>query len=72
MCVAVLKPEKSTIDDKTIRKCWDTNPDGGGLMYVNNGKIIVKKELTDVESFIRKYHESLPFFQRMCTWCIMA
>ena len=63
MCVAVLKPEKSTIDDSTIRKCWETNPDGGGLMYVNNGKIIVKKELENVESFIKKYHESLPFFQ---------
>ena len=63
MCVAILKPKNNTIDDKIIRKCWETNPDGGGLMYVNNGKIIVKKELEDVESFIRKYHESLPFFQ---------
>jgi len=63
MCVAVLKPEKSTIDEKTIRNCWDTNPDGGGFMYVNNGKIIVKKELFDVENFIKKYRENLPYFK---------
>ena len=29
MCVAILKPKDSSIDDKTLEKCWESNPDGG-------------------------------------------
>jgi len=61
MCVAVLKPKDSSIDDKTLEKCWESNPDGGGFMYVNNDKIIIRKELDSFKKYKTLYrkHESL-------------
>ena len=61
MCVAVLKPKNSKIDDKTMEKCWETNPDGGGFMYVNDNKIIIRKEVDSFEKYISMYrkHERL-------------
>ena len=61
MCVAVLKPKDSSIDDKTLEKCWESNPDGGGFMYVNNDKIIISKEQDSFKKYKTLYrkHESL-------------
>ena len=42
MCVAVLKPKDIKISDETLQKCWNANKDGGGFMYANNDKLIIR------------------------------
>jgi len=62
MCVAILKPNKSTIDNKTIKQCWKKNPHGGGFMYVRDGKIVIIKELSKVDNYIKLFREHEKFF----------
>ena len=61
MCVAVYKPKQANIDDKTLEKCWDSNPDGGGFMYVNDNKIIIRKELDSFKKYKTMYRKHEKF-----------
>ena len=58
MCVAVYKPAKSIIARETAYNCWETNSDGAGFMFVENGKLRVYKGFTTFKKFWRRYdHE---------------
>lgn len=49
MCVAILKTQGHRVSRKTLNDAWETNPHGGGLAWVDNGKINVWKSLDQKE-----------------------
>ena len=46
MCVIVYKPKGVSIDEQNLEDCYASNPDGIGLMYQANGRVVVRKGLT--------------------------
>lgn len=58
MCIIAAIPKGKQINEDTFMTCWENNPDGTGMMYVNNGKIIVTKELYDIDKLWRNYQKA--------------
>jgi len=56
MCIAILQPRNKRLKRKTLKACWDNNPNGGGFMYALDGKIVVVKELEKFDSFYSQFH----------------
>ncbi len=59
MCVIVVKKMGVELPSKkTLKDCFETNPDGAGLMYVNeNKKIVIEKGFMTFEAFYKKLTE---------------
>ena len=59
MCVIVAKKMGVELPSKKIlENCFDVNPDGAGLMYVNeNKKVIIEKGFMTFEAFYKKLME---------------
>ena len=59
MCVIVAKKMGIELPSKKIlENCFDVNPDGAGLMYVNeNKKIVIEKGFMTFEAFYKKLME---------------
>ena len=59
MCVAIVKPVGAKVPSlKTLKKCWDANPDGAGVAYnAEGGGIAIRKGLM-------KWKEFEKFFKR--------
>ena len=59
MCVIVAKKMGVELPSKKIlENCFDVNPDGAGLMYVNeNKKIVIEKGFMTFEAFYKKLTE---------------
>ena len=59
MCVIVAKKMGIELPSKKIlENCFDVNPDGAGLMYVNeNKKIVIEKGFMTFEAFYQKLME---------------
>ena len=57
MCIAIYQPEGLILDDKTLRTCYDNNPDGCGMAYIreDNGKIEIYKSLK-FKKWLKRYH----------------
>lgn len=59
MCVAIYKPASIPIPDlKTLKECWDANPDGAGFAMYKNGSIEIHKGFMrwkDFEKAFKKY-----------------
>lgn len=54
MCIAIVKPIGAKLPDKELlRKCWDNNPDGGGLMYNDGSNVIIHKGFTRFKGFYK-------------------
>lgn len=51
MCIIAIQPNGTNIPKNILRNCWDSNNDGAGIMYCDNGKIIVHRELTSFNKF---------------------
>lgn len=44
MCIIVAKKANVPMPDRTtLKNCWDTNPDGAGIMYAHGSKVHVEK-----------------------------
>ena len=44
MCVIVYKPAGCPMpDEATLRSCWDTNPDGAGMMLPDGDAVRIRK-----------------------------
>ena len=52
MCVIVVKPKDSQLEDYIIRQCWSSNPDGGGLMWSKDGTLHVEKGFMNLYDFM--------------------
>lgn len=52
MCIIVSKAKGVAMPSKeTLRNCFNRNSDGAGLMYVNNGKVVIKKGFMNFNDF---------------------
>ena len=59
MCIAIFVPKGKTIGKKTLKICYEANPDGFGYSYFDNDKrLIVKKFVGDeITREIKKFYE---------------
>ena len=56
MCVAVIKPKGVALPSKEIlRNCFYSNPHGAGYMYVDNGKLHIKKGFMSFKTFYKSF-----------------
>jgi len=54
MCIAIHQPRNTTLKKRTLRKCWDVNPDGAGLMFADGGEVRTSKHST-FDGFYTEY-----------------
>ena len=59
MCIIVIVPPTKDPTEKTLRTCFTANPDGAGLMYIQDKKVIIVKGLMTFHSFYEAY-EAVP------------
>ena len=45
MCIIASIPAGSTIDEPTLNQMWKSNPDGGGIAYIEDGKVKTYKSM---------------------------
>ena len=57
MCIAIANMKNKPLSDEEITNCWTNNPDGGGLLYKENGILKVYKNLDNLPKFLKKYKE---------------
>lgn len=55
MCIAILKPKGQTLSITDLEECWGNNPHGAGLMYAENGKLIIRKGWMKWRNFKRAW-----------------
>jgi len=58
MCIIVFcqEPARRPSED-TLKTCWDSNPDGAGLMYAHNNRLHVVKGLMSFDAFIAAWRQ---------------
>lgn len=57
MCIAIWKDAGKTISEEVLRKCFSSNPDGAGYMYVDNKELIVRKGFFTFDAFYEDYKQ---------------
>ena len=45
MCIIAQIPAGSKIDENTLNQMWSSNPDGGGIAYIEDGKVKTYKSM---------------------------
>lgn len=53
MCIIIAKPVGKTIPEANLKECWKVNPDGVGLMFVENNNLVVIKGLMEEAEAIK-------------------
>ena len=54
MCIAILKTKKGKITDEALRNSFRSNPDGAGIAYTIDGKLMVEKGIFSAQELIEK------------------
>lgn len=57
MCIAISNSAGSTLKQEWIKNSWDNNGDGAGLLWLQDGKLNVFKEMDSFVSYWEKYLE---------------
>lgn len=57
MCIAIVKPQGTTISDEYLRNCFENNPHGAGIAYAKENVLYLIKGIFDVNKFIKKVRE---------------
>lgn len=58
MCIIIAKESGKKIPEKNLlKRCWIKNPDGGGLMFNDQNKVIIVKGFMNFDSFYDKLTE---------------
>lgn len=55
MCIIAVIPQGKKIDDETFFTMWTNNPDGAGMMFIENRKVRVIKEFYDSYRLWKEY-----------------
>lgn len=55
MCIAIMNGFKTTLKKEWVRNSWENNGDGAGLLWVNDGKLEIFKEMTTFDTYYNKY-----------------
>ena len=54
MCIAIVKPIGTDLPEKSLlKRCWENNPDGAGLMYNDGQNVIIHKGFTKFKGFYK-------------------
>ncbi len=56
MCIAIYN-NKDLLTKKTLQNCWNSNDDGAGMLWVEDGQLQVYKQLKSFKAFFKKYQE---------------
>lgn len=64
MCIAIVN-QQHTIDEETFNTCWEHNPDGGGIAYIEDRQVKIMKEMRSASRMYSNYikirkHNALP------------
>lgn len=60
MCIIIAKNKKGRLPkEEELKRAFEWNNDGGGFMYVDNGKVIIDKGYMKYSSFIKRYKSLL-------------
>ena len=51
MCVAIYKPEGIQVTKRDMLKCFQSNPDGAGFSYIDNGVAKIEKGFFTFKQF---------------------
>lgn len=54
MCIMLLKPKEKVFSDELYKECFFNNPDGAGIAYVENGKLVVRKGFFHTEEALKE------------------
>lgn len=55
MCVIAYYPANVDAKKATLENCFDNNPDGAGIMYQANGKVIITKGFMTFDAFYEAF-----------------
>ena len=56
MCVIIVKEKNGSLPKKeSLENCFNTNGDGAGFMYVEDGKVVIDKGYMNFKSFYKHY-----------------
>lgn len=55
MCIAILKPKGQTLVRADLKEAWVNNDDGGGFMYSDGSKLIIRKGYMKFANFWKAY-----------------
>jgi len=55
MCIGIYVPEGKYVNKKTLKVCYENNPDGAGLMYSDGKNLIIDKGFFSFKSFWKEY-----------------
>ena len=55
MCIAILNTKGVTLKRELLNNCWQNNGDGAGMLWSNDGKMEVFKEMKSFDTFYDKY-----------------
>jgi hypothetical protein len=53
MCIIAYKPADKEIKEDIIRECFFRNPDGAGITYVENGRIVIQKGIKTADDLVK-------------------
>jgi predicted glutamine amidotransferase len=58
MCVIIAKQKEDRLPTtKELVACFNTNPDGAGFMYLDNGQVVIDKGYMKFKDFYNRYKE---------------
>lgn len=57
MCIAALQTKGHTIAEPNLRKMFSSNPDGAGIAYIKEGKVVIDKGHMLVDDFVSAYNK---------------
>lgn len=57
MCIAILKTKNGIITDSELREAFKNNPDGAGIAYTKDNKLIIEKGIFKEQEFVDKVRE---------------
>jgi predicted glutamine amidotransferase len=52
MCIIINKPAGVTLSDEIIGNCFDSNPDGAGFAFADNGSIVISKGYFELDDLL--------------------
>lgn len=58
MCIAILNTPKQILSKETLNNCWINNGDGAGMLYIQDGKLTVFKELDSFKKYYNHYKDA--------------
>lgn len=57
MCIIAVIPKMINIKESVLENCFDANPDGAGIMYQREGKVMIDKGFMTWRSFIKAWNK---------------